>query len=89
MVLAELAGGVADRLEYPSQSRVLFLKAERRAWQTDGAKPVADRILTGDERCASRRAGGLRICRHQQTNRQPRSCRCSASSRLSCRGDRR
>ena len=43
MVLAELSGGVAEIFENLGQRRVLRLKAEGRAWQTDLGQSGTDR----------------------------------------------
>ena len=58
MVLAELAGGIALRLEELGDGRVLRLQAERRARHADLGQAGADRRLPGDER---RAAGGAAL----------------------------
>ena len=58
MVLAELAGGVAERAQQPGDGRVLDLHALGRAGQADLGQPGADRRLAGDEGGA---AGGAAL----------------------------
>ena len=58
MVLAELAGGVAQRLEQFSNGRVFLLKADRGAGHADLGQARADRVLAGDE---ARAAGGAAL----------------------------
>ena len=49
VVLAELAGDVAERAQQPGDGRVLDLHALGRAGQADLGQPGADRRLAGDE----------------------------------------
>ena len=58
MVLAELAGGVAQRLEQFGDCRVFFLQADGRARHADLGQTRADRVLAGDE---ARAAGGATL----------------------------
>ena len=58
MVLAELAGGVAERLEQFGDGRVFLLKSDRRAGHADLGQAGADRVLAGDEAGA---AGGAAL----------------------------
>ena len=58
VVLAELAGDVAERAEQPGDRRVLDLHALGRAGQADLGQPGADRRLAGDEGGA---AGGAAL----------------------------
>ena len=58
MVLAELAGGVAERLEQFGDGRVFLLQADRRAGHADLGQAGADRVLPGDEAGA---AGGAAL----------------------------
>ena len=60
VVLAELAGGVAERLEQLGDRRVFLLQADRRAGHADLGQARADRILAGDE---ARAAGGAALLR--------------------------
>src|SRR5262245_25507598 len=53
MVLAELAGGVTQRLEHFSNGRVFFLQADGRAGHADFGQTCTDRILTSDKARAS------------------------------------
>ena len=61
MVLAELAGGVAERLQRLGDGHVLGLQAEVGAGQADLGKAGAQRRLAGDERRAARRAALLGV----------------------------
>ena len=61
MVLAELAGGVAHRLERGGDRHRLRRQADGRAGLADGGHPGADRQLAGDEVGAARRAARLGI----------------------------
>ena len=56
VVLAELPGGVAHRLERCGDGRRLRRHADRRAGLADGGQSGADRQLAGDEVRATRRA---------------------------------
>ena len=53
VVLAELAGGVALRLQRRRDRRVLRLQAQRRTGQAHLGQAGAIRVLAGDERCPS------------------------------------
>ena len=58
VVLAELAGGVAERLEQLGDGRVFRLQADVGAGHADLGQAGADRVLAGDERGA---AGGAAL----------------------------
>ena len=58
MVLAELAGGIAERLEQLGDRRVFLLQPERGARQADLGQAGAQAGLAGDERGA---AGGAAL----------------------------
>ena len=58
MVLAELAGGVAERLQQFRDGRIFRLQSDRGAGHADFGQAGADRVLTGDEACA---AGGAAL----------------------------
>jgi hypothetical protein len=59
MVLAELAGGVAERFQHFRDGRVFRMQSDRRAGHADFGQAGADRVLTGDEACAAGRAALL------------------------------
>ena len=61
VVLAELAGGVALRLERGRDRRILRLQAQRRPGQTHLGQAGAVRVLAGDERRPSGGATLLRV----------------------------
>ncbi len=61
MVLAELAGGVAHRLEHGRDGHRLGGNADRRAGLTDRGHAGADRQFAGDEVRAARRAARLGV----------------------------
>src|SRR6266852_8925974 len=61
MVLAELAGGVAERLEQFGERRVLVRQPFPGTRQTDLQQARAEATLPGDERGTPRRAGLLRV----------------------------
>jgi hypothetical protein len=61
MVLAELAGGVAERLQRFCDGHILGAKTNRCARQPDFRKPGADRRLSGDEGGAASRAALLGV----------------------------
>src|SRR5277367_532485 len=58
MVLAELAGGVAERLEEFRDSRVFLLQADGGTGHADLGQTRADRVLASDE---ARPAGGTAL----------------------------
>ena len=58
VVLAELAGGVAERLQQLGDRRILRLQADGRAGHADLGQAGADRVLAGDEGGA---AGGAAL----------------------------
>src|SRR5271166_2473697 len=58
MVLAELAGGVAQRLEHLGDGRVFLLQADGGAGQADLGEAGADWVLPRDEASA---AGGAAL----------------------------
>ncbi len=49
MVLAELSGGVAERLQHFGDRRIFFLKSDRGAGHADFGQAGTNRILAGDE----------------------------------------
>src|SRR3954447_22312982 len=61
MVLAELAGGVAEWLEKFGDCRVFLLQSNRGSRHADLGQARADRVLTGDEAGATGGAALLRI----------------------------
>ena len=61
MVLAELAGGIAERLQRFGDGDVLGAQTERRARQADLGEPGAQAGLAGDEGRAARRAALLGV----------------------------
>ena len=61
VVLAELAGGVALRLQHFGQRRIGLLDAARRAGDADRGHAGADRHLAHDERGAAGGAAGLAV----------------------------
>ena len=61
MVLAELAGGVAQRLEHFGNGRVFLLQADGGAGHADLGQAGADRVLPGDEAGAAGGAALLRV----------------------------
>src|SRR5262249_203839 len=58
MVLAELAGGIAQWLEHFSDGRVFLLRTKRGARHADLVQAGADRVLAGDK---ARAAGGAAL----------------------------
>ena len=58
MVLAELAGGVAEVLQQAADRRIELAHAHRRAGEADLGQPGADAVLAGEER---RAAGGAAL----------------------------
>ena len=61
VVLAELAGGVAERLQELRDRRIAVLQPDRRGRCPDLGEPGAQRRLTGDERRSPRRAALLGV----------------------------
>ena len=61
MVLAELAGGVALRLEQLGDRRVFLLEADGGTGHADLREAGADRVLSGDEAGAAGGAALLRV----------------------------
>ena len=61
MVLAELAGGVAERLEHFGDGRVFRLKSDRGAGHADFGQSGAEWVLAADERRASSRTALLAV----------------------------
>ena len=61
VVLAELAGLVAERLEELGDGRIFGLQADVGAGHADLGEAGADRVLAGDEGGASRRAALLAV----------------------------
>ena len=60
VVLAELAGGVAEALEQPADRGIELAHPHRRAGEADFRQPGADTVLAGEKR---RAAGGARSAR--------------------------
>ncbi len=89
MVFAELAGGVALRLEQVGDRRRPIRNALRRTRHADGQQPGAERMLPQDERGAARRAALLRVGVGKQRALLRQSGRCWASCSPSGRGCRR
>ena len=61
VVLAELAGGVAQRLEQLGDGRIFLLQSDSGARHADLGQAGADRVLAADEARAARGAALLRI----------------------------
>jgi hypothetical protein len=61
VVLAELAGRVAERLEQLGDGRVLGLQADRRRWDPHLGEAGAEHALAGDERRPPGRAALLAV----------------------------
>src|SRR5208283_4099432 len=61
MVLAELAGGVAQGLEHLGDGRILFLQSNGGAGHAHLGQPGAQRILPGNEARPARGAALLRV----------------------------
>ena len=61
MVLAELTGGVAERLQHFRDGRVFRVQSDRCAGHADLGQAGADRVLTGDEARAAGRAALLAV----------------------------
>src|SRR6266851_751 len=61
MVLAKLTGGVTERLEQFGDGRVVRLKSENGAGQSDFGQAGAERVLPGDEGCATGSAALLAV----------------------------
>ena len=66
VVLAELRGGVADRLQHLGERRIDLLNAARRARNADGRHAGANRKLAHDESGATRSAARLRVVIREQ-----------------------
>src|SRR5215472_17922339 len=58
MVLAELTGCIAERLEQVSNSRIFRLKSDCRSWHSDFGQAGAEWVLAADEGCT---AGGTTL----------------------------
>ena len=86
MVLAELAGGVAERLEQLGDGRVFLLQADRGAGHADLGQAGADRVLAGDEARAAGGAALLGVVVGEGHAFLARCGRCSGSGSPSCRG---
>jgi len=65
VVLAELAGRIAQRLEHLGQRRVLGLQTDLRPGQPDRRQPHPDRVLAGNEGRPTGRAGRFGIVIHE------------------------
>jgi len=61
MILAELRGGIARRLQHFCDRRIALLNSARRAGNTDGRHAGANGELSHDERSAAGRTTGLAI----------------------------
>src|SRR5690606_26750692 len=61
VVLAELASGVAERLEQLRQRRVILMESPVLAGKADAEHPGPEGMLTSDERRAARRARLLTV----------------------------
>ena len=61
MVLAELTGGIAERLEQFGDGRVFRLKSDSGAGHSDFGQAGAERVLAADEGCASGGAALLAV----------------------------
>jgi hypothetical protein len=61
MVLAELAGGVAERLQELGDRRILRLQAHRRTRDADLGEAGAEDALPSEEGCTARGAGLLAV----------------------------
>ena len=61
VVLAELAGGVAEVLEQAADRRIELAHAHRRAGEADLGQAGADAVLAGEERRAAGGAGLLAV----------------------------
>ena len=89
MVLAELAGHIALRLEQFGERRVLVRQAFLRRRQPDLQQAGADRALAGDEGGAAGGAGLLGVIVGEDARLRWRSGRCWACGSPSCRDCRR
>ena len=61
MVLAELAGGIAERLQQFRDGRVFGMQSDRGAGHANLGETGSDRVLTGDEAGAAGRAALLAV----------------------------
>ena len=61
VVLSELAGRVAERLEQFGDGRIFLLQSDRRAGHAHLGEAGADGVLPADEACAAGRAALLRV----------------------------
>ena len=86
MVLAELTGRVAERLEQLGDRRILGLQAQRGARHSDLREPGAERVLAGDERGAPGGAALLTVVVREVDRPRSRCGRCSACGSPSFRG---
>ena len=86
VVLAELAGGVAERLEQLGDGRVLRLQADVGARHADLGQAGADRVLAGDEGGAAGGAALLAVVVGEGHALVARCGRCSACGSPSGRG---
>ena len=78
VVLAELAGGVAERLEHFGDGRVFLVQADRGGRHPDLAQAGAKDVLAGDERRPPGRAALLRVVVGEESCLPWRGGRCSA-----------
>ena len=86
MVLAELAGGVAQRLQQFGDGRVFLLQADGGAGHADLGQAGADRVLAGDEAGAARGAALLAIIVGESDPFLRDAVDVAASGSPSCRG---
>ena len=86
VVLAELAGGVAERLQQFGDGRVFRLQADGGAGHADLGQAGADRVLAGDEGGAAGGAALLRVVVGEGRRLRWRCGRCWGSGSPSCRG---
>ena len=86
MVLAELAGGVAQRLQQFRDGRVFRVETDRGSRHADLGQAGADRVLPGDEGGAPRRAALLAVVIGERRAFVARCGRCSGSGSPSGHG---
>ena len=79
VVLAELAGGVAEVLEQAADRGIELAHAHRRAGEADLGQPGADDVLAGEERRAAGGARLLAVVVEELDALAARCGRCSAS----------
>ena len=89
VVLAELAGGVAHRLQRRGDGRRLRRQADRGAGLADGRQAGADRELAGDEVGPAGRAARLGVVVGEQHPLGGEPVEVRRPARPSCPGGRR